>query len=300
MVQLEVIDPIVERWVCTSQSQGTPPVERLRDFKIPRQASSLGYLRAFPRARKSNGAGPLRLLQAHFGQADFAFEGRLPPTRLMSPPPGHQSVFYIPSVPQPTRSLTEEIRKLHDGISPLPSVNSSRPQRWGRSQHIHSVYRVPAYKLQLVRERTVPIHTRICTSPREAADLFRAYIGDSDREHVVAIFLDSQNRFIGLPTISVGTIEYCIVNPREVFKAALLCNATSLVLAHNHPSGDPAPSEDDIGLTRQLQEAAELLDIPMMDHIIIGESSYSSFYELGLLDQLADPPSPRKKRKRKT
>lgn len=162
------------------------------------------------------------------------------------------------------------------------------------------MYRVPAYKLQLVRDRTVSIPSRICTSPREAADLFRAYIGDSDREHVVAIFLDSQNRFIGLHTISVGTIEYCIVNPREVFKAALLCNATSLVLAHNHPSGDPAPSEDDIRLTRQLQEAAELLDIPMMDHIIIGESSYSSFYELGLLDQLADPPSPRKKRKRKT
>jgi DNA repair protein RadC len=160
-------------------------------------------------------------------------------------------------------------------------------------------YRAPAYKLQLVRDRTIPFHTRICRSPREAADLFRAYIGDSDREHMVAIFLDTQNRFIGLHTISMGTVGYCIVNPREVFKAALLCNATSLLLAHNHPSGEPAPSQDDIRLTRELQEAAELLDIPVMDHIVIGESGYASFMELGLLDPQVDPPSPPKKRKRK-
>ncbi|HEV2149794.1 MAG TPA: JAB domain-containing protein [Longimicrobiaceae bacterium] len=162
------------------------------------------------------------------------------------------------------------------------------------------MYRVPAYKLQLVRDRTVPIRTRLCRSPREAADLFRAYVGDSDREHMVAIFLDTQNRFIGVHTVATGTVDYCIVGPREAFKAALLYNATSLVLAHNHPPGEHNPSDDDIQLTRQLQEAAELLDIVVMDRIVIGESGYASFIELGLLDPPADPPSPRKKRKRET
>lgn len=161
------------------------------------------------------------------------------------------------------------------------------------------MYRVPAYKLQLVRDRTVPIHTRLCARPSAAADLFRAYIGDSDREHMVAMFLDAQNRFIGVHTISVGTVDSCMVNPREVFKAALLCNATSLVLAHNHPSGDPVPSQDDIRLTRELQQAAELLDVPVMDHIVVAESSYASLMELGLLAAEVDTPSPPKKQKRK-
>jgi DNA repair protein RadC len=116
---------------------------------------------------------------------------------------------------------------------------------------------------------------------------------------MVAIFLDSQNRFIGVHTIAVGTVDYCVVNPREVFKAALLCNATSLVLAHNHPSGEPAPSQDDIRLTRDLQKAAELLDIELMDHIVIGEARYASFLELGLLDAQVDPPTLPKKRKPK-
>lgn len=162
------------------------------------------------------------------------------------------------------------------------------------------MYRVPAYKLQLVRDRTVPLHTRVCRNPSTAADLFRAYIGDSDREHMVAIFLDTQNRFIGVHTIAVGTVDYCVVNPREVFKAALLCNATSLLLAHNHPSGEPTPSQDDIRLTRDLKKAAELLDIELMDHIVVGEARYASFLELGLLDTQTDTPTPPKKRKQKT
>jgi DNA repair protein RadC len=160
------------------------------------------------------------------------------------------------------------------------------------------VHRVPKYKVQLVREGSVPFSKRLCATPREAADLFRAYIGDSDREHLVAIFLDTQNRFLGLHTVSVGTLDYSVVHPREVFKAAILSNASSLVLAHNHPSGEAAPSEEDIRVTHQLLKIGELLDIPLMDHVIVGEVTYASFMEMGLLEP--DLPALRPPRRRKT
>ena len=154
--------------------------------------------------------------------------------------------------------------------------------------------RVPIYKIQLVRDGSVPFSQRVCATPSLAVDLFRAYVGDPDREHMVAIFLDSQNRFIGLHTIAVGTVDYCAFNPREVFKAALLCNATSLVLAHNHPAGDPAPSTVDIEITRDLQRAGELLDVVLMDHVVVGQPGYASFMELGLLDPVSDEGPPPK------
>jgi DNA repair protein RadC len=159
------------------------------------------------------------------------------------------------------------------------------------------VHRVPKYKVQLVRDGSVPFTTKICSTPRQAADLFRAFVGDSDREHLIAIFLDTQNRFLGLHTVSIGTLDHSVVHPREVFKAAILSNASSLVLAHNHPSGESAPSEEDVRITRELQKAGELLDIPLMDHIVVGEASYASFMELGLLDY--DFPEPKSRRRRK-
>lgn len=160
------------------------------------------------------------------------------------------------------------------------------------------VHRVPKYKVQLVRDGSVPFTTRVCSTPRQAADLFRAFVGDSDREHLVAMFLDTQNRFLGLHTVSIGTLDHSVVHPREVFKAAILSNASSLVLAHNHPSGESAPSEEDVRITRELQKAGELLDIPLMDHIVVGEASYASFMEMGLLDH--DLPEPKQRRRRKT
>lgn len=162
------------------------------------------------------------------------------------------------------------------------------------------MYRVPKYRIQLVRDGSVPVSQRSCATPSTAVELLRAYIGDADREHMVAVYLDSKNRFIGLHTIAVGTVDYCIVNAREVFKAALLCNATSLILAHNHPSGEHAPSQEDIRLTREIAQAAELLDISMLDHIVLGQPGYSSFLELGLLGQDSEAASPPRKKKRKS
>ena len=93
----------------------------------------------------------------------------------------------------------------------------------------------------------------------------------------ISIFLDVKNAITGLDEVSVGSISSCIIHPREVFKAAILTNSKSIILAHNHPSGDPSPSEDDIGMTRRLIKASEILDIEILDHIIIGYKSYRSF-----------------------
>ena len=95
--------------------------------------------------------------------------------------------------------------------------------------------------------------------------------------------LDGKNRIVSCNTVSVGSINQSIVHPREVFKSAILANSTAVLLAHNHPTGDPVPSPEDIQITRRLKEAGDVLGIKVLDHIIVGEDCYLSFVERGLL-----------------
>lgn len=109
------------------------------------------------------------------------------------------------------------------------------------------------------------------------------------REEMRAAMFDTKNRLLHEETLSRGTVNASLVSPREVFLEALRCGAVYLVLLHNHPSGDPTPSEADLTLTRRLSEAGDLLHIPVMDHIIIGDHRYVSFREEGLLRPPAGP-----------
>jgi DNA repair protein RadC len=95
--------------------------------------------------------------------------------------------------------------------------------------------------------------------------------------------LDAKHGLLCFDRVAVGTLESSLVHPREVFKGALLSSAGSIVIVHNHPSGDPAPSQEDREVTRRLVEAGKLLGVPVLDHVIIGESSYYSFRETGEL-----------------
>ncbi len=136
----------------------------------------------------------------------------------------------------------------------------------------------PVWKVQLVRDPNSPASSRVrITSPHEAASLLAAYLEKLDREHFVVLLLDTRNKVLGLNTVSIGTVDSAIVSSRETFKPAFLANATAIILAHNHPSGDPYPSPEDINITRTLVEAGKMLDIEVLDHIIIGElgRSYS-------------------------
>ena len=119
--------------------------------------------------------------------------------------------------------------------------------------------------------------------PLEAVKQFK-YLETRDREEFVALHVDKANRLICWDRISVGSLNETIVNPREVFKTALLSNAAAMIFIHNHPSGRVDPSPEDHSVTQKLVEVGKLLDIKILDHLIIGEDSkFFSFRESGLL-----------------
>lgn len=147
-------------------------------------------------------------------------------------------------------------------------------------------YIVPRYRLALVRERDHPaILPEACTCTKKAQLICEQYFQDIDREHFVMIALDSKNKIIGLHVVSIGTLNETLTHPREIFKAAFLMNAARIILAHNHPSGDPTPSDVDIAITKRLCTAGRLLDVPVLDHIIVGEYRSVSLAEYGYIKE---------------
>jgi len=140
-------------------------------------------------------------------------------------------------------------------------------------------YRV---RIALVREtadRALP--KTYARTPADIASLVRD-IAEQDREHFVVVLLNTKNRVLGIDRVSVGTLDASLVHPREVFKAAILANAASVVVCHNHPSGDPTPSAEDIRITRSLKQAGEIISISVLDHVILIADSHLSLREEGL------------------
>ena len=141
----------------------------------------------------------------------------------------------------------------------------------------------PVYSREVIREdMPVYMETKRYTSPQQVFEMFRDLIWET-KEFFLCIHLDGKNRIVCLDRVSVGSLNQSIVHAREVLKAALLSSAAALLLVHNHPSGDPQPSSEDLNITRRLKEAGDLIGIPVLDHIIIGEGQYVSFVERGLL-----------------
>lgn len=114
---------------------------------------------------------------------------------------------------------------------------------------------------------------------RDVVKLFLPGISFLKKEHFKSIFLDSRKRIIKDETIFIGSLNASIIHPREIFQAAFEEGAAAIILLHNHPSGDPNPSDDDIKITKQLVKAGEILGIEIVDHIIIGHNKYFSFKE---------------------
>lgn len=119
--------------------------------------------------------------------------------------------------------------------------------------------------------------------PEAVVKAIRASIKDKAKEHFKLILLNPRNKIIGISTISIGTLNASLVHPREVFKDAITHSAASVVLAHNHPSGDPEPSEDDLKITKKLVDSGQILGIEVLDHIVIGKNNFCSFKERGLI-----------------
>jgi DNA repair protein RadC len=119
--------------------------------------------------------------------------------------------------------------------------------------------------------------------PQSVIKAIRASIQDKAKEHFKLILLNPRNKIIGISTISIGILNASLVHPREVFKDAITHSAASVVLAHNHPSGDPEPSEDDLTITKRLIEAGKILGIEVLDHILVVKNGFFSFKEKGLI-----------------
>lgn len=125
-------------------------------------------------------------------------------------------------------------------------------------------------------------HTGSINNSRRIYELF-SHLSRESKEHFISVHLDQKNKIICIDTVSIGSLSSSVVHPREVFKSALLSSAASLIILHNHPSGSPEPSRDDINITKTLKDGGQLLGIPIIDHIIIGNGSYVSLMEKGYM-----------------
>jgi DNA repair protein RadC len=117
------------------------------------------------------------------------------------------------------------------------------------------------------------------TSPKDVADIFIPLLRDEVKEKFILVCLNSANKVIKFEVISVGNLNSSVVHPREIFKAAIENNSASVILIHNHPSGNPEPSSEDISITKKIVEAGKILDIPVFDHLIIAGNLFTSFVD---------------------
>lgn len=124
-----------------------------------------------------------------------------------------------------------------------------------------------------------PIEKIHLSCPQDVADFLMPRLRYSAKEQFVVVLLNNKNKVIGTEVVSEGSLSSSIVHPREVFAPALLHHAAAIMVAHNHPSGDPKPSIEDEEVTRQLLRSGKVLGIPMIDHVIIGDGNYYSFLE---------------------
>jgi DNA repair protein RadC len=143
---------------------------------------------------------------------------------------------------------------------------------------------IPRYTITLRREGDYAAETVTMESSQDVTVVLRPLFAGADRECFVVACLDAQHQLIGVNVVSVGSLTLCVMHPREVFKPVILLNACAVILAHNHPSGDPTPSPEDRALTTRLVQAGELLGIRVLDHVILTHGSrYYSFADQGQL-----------------
>ena len=126
-------------------------------------------------------------------------------------------------------------------------------------------------------------HNNTITSPESTRQYLQMHFKGQERELFACLFLDTRHRVIALETLFYGTISSAAVHPREILKRALALNASAVILSHNHPSGDPQPSQADIHITKTIKQALDLIDIKCLDHMIIGQGQIVSLAEKGLL-----------------
>lgn len=166
-------------------------------------------------------------------------------------------------------------------VGSLPAMARLAPAELARCRGIGAARaaRILA-ALELGRRSLLPDKPRPkVQGPGEIAALLAPFVQARDREHFGSLLLDSRNAVIGRSTVAIGSLNASLVHPRELFRPAIVQRAARIVLWHNHPSGDPSPSPEDLTLTRRLESAGRTLGIPVMDHVILGEGTFHSMRE---------------------
>ena len=170
-------------------------------------------------------------------------------------------------------SLAEVLREPASSLTRVRGVGSRLASRIAAAREL-------AGRLRAHEKRTPRLYL---TGPEDVADMFMREMAALDREHFRAVLLNTKNRILGVRTISIGSLNASIVHAREVFKAAVAESAQAIVLVHNHPSGLPEPSSEDIVVTERLAEAGRILGIEILDHIVLGSQGFVSLKEMGHL-----------------
>lgn len=147
-----------------------------------------------------------------------------------------------------------------------------------KSKQLFAIAEITRRLMQTV-DRPEVVH-----GPEDAAHFLMPKLRFETVEHFGVLILNTKNHIIASPTISTGSLTASVVHPREVFREILKYPAASVLLFHNHPSGDPSPSHEDIAVTHRLVKAGKVLDIPILDHVIVGNNRFTSLKEKGLLD----------------
>jgi DNA repair protein RadC len=153
----------------------------------------------------------------------------------------------------------------------------------GREMKNQSAKRVNIVSLKMVKESSLLYKDRQIKSPEDANKLFRQFLAEADREYFVVICLDTKNQPTAINICHMGSLNSSIVHPREVMKPAILSNSASIIVVHNHPSGQCEPSREDIDVTQRLVEAGRVIGIDLLDHLIVGPEKYFSLKENGYI-----------------
>ena len=159
--------------------------------------------------------------------------------------------------------------------------------------------KIDIVKIQMVRDGTLEYDKKAIKGPQDLAELGQKFIQNADREVFLLVCLNTRNHINCIHVVSIGTINTALVAPREVMKIAILSSAAAIACIHNHPSGNPDPSSDDIQITNRIAECGKLFGIGLIDHVIIsGDGKYESFLEKGLISKTIDSPIPQIREKK--
>lgn len=175
--------------------------------------------------------------------------------------------------------VAQELLKKADGLAGIKNINLESFPGIGKGKSLELLALLELAK-RLGEKRG---ERRVVTCPEDVADYAAPRLRYENREHMCAMLLNVKNHIIAWETISIGSLDASVVHPREVFKPAIIKGAASIILVHNHPSGDPTPSKEDLEVTARMVQVGKIMNISVLDHIIVGGDKFVSLKEKGVI-----------------